>query len=188
MTWTEGKIARMLARSTFKDSLCVLPNCTWTGDEIDLLVVAPGLRIVDVEIKISRADLRADKHKGKWWHQPPGHWVPELHRCVRPDKQPSEWPQKVWKHYYALPADIWRDELRKDVQPVSGVLLIHEVPKRNDYHPDYRVECIKRAKPCRDAHVLSDAQVIAIARLASLRMWDAYAREERRERGEKVAA
>lgn len=171
MTWTEGKIARILARNTFKDNLCVLPNCTWTGHEIDLLVVANGRRIVDVEIKISRADLRADKHKSKWWHQPPTEWVPDLKRHVRPDKQLREWPHRVWKHYFAMPADIWREELRDDVQPVSGVLLIHDGRER--------VECIKRARPCRDAHVLSDAQVVAIARLASLRMWDAYARAER---------
>lgn len=70
MTWSEGKVARILARNTFKNALCVLPNSTWTGDEIDLLVVPPCLRVVDVEIKISRADLKADAKKGRWWRRP----------------------------------------------------------------------------------------------------------------------
>lgn len=183
--WTEGKIARILARNTFKADLCVLPNCTWTGHEVDLLVVANGRRIVDVEIKISRADLKADKHKEKWWR-----WLswdaqqslrvtlgraPERREC----RERREWPQKVWKHYYAMPAEIWRDALLADVQPMSGVLLLHGLPQSHGYQPDYRVECVKRARPCRDAHVLTDAEVIAVARLASLRMWDAYAAVER---------
>jgi hypothetical protein len=42
------------------------------------------------------------------------------------------------------------------------------------------VRCVKRAKPCKDVAVLTDEPVMRIARLASLRMWDAYKDAERR--------
>ncbi|KAG1254471.1 hypothetical protein G6F68_010834 [Rhizopus microsporus] len=36
-----------------------------------------------------------------------------------------EWPRQVWKHYYALPAEIWTDELLDCLgSPASGVLLL----------------------------------------------------------------
>jgi hypothetical protein len=172
--WNEGSIARVLARNTFDGMLCVLPNTTWTGCEIDLLVVGPGLRMIDVEIKITRADLRADKHKDKWWHYP--NWDRRIH-LERPARQPRAWPLRTWKHYYAMPAQLWNDEMHAEVQAISGVLLVHDSNRAGGKLG--RVECVKRAKPCRDAPVLSHSQVINLARLASVRMWDAYFKLER---------
>lgn len=169
--WSEGKCCAILARNTFANSLCVLPNCTWTGDEIDLLVVAPCLRIIDCEVKISRADLKADKDKTRWWHRP--FWD---YGKPEPVSTPVLYPKRVWKHYYAMPAEIWRDELLAHVQPVSGVLLIHDSKDGhglNGYSYG-RVDCVKRAKPNRDAEHLTAKHLQQIARLASLRMWDAY--------------
>lgn len=76
MTWSEHAIARALVRQTFnRKYLVVVPNCNWTGHECDLLVVTENLRIIDVEIKISRADLKADAKKEKWWHREHlGYW------------------------------------------------------------------------------------------------------------------
>lgn len=178
MKWSEGSIGRALARSTFKDELCVLPNCMWTGYEIDLLVVDQTRRIIDVEIKISRADLKADKEKSKWWHEPPGSWNLQTKRWDRPPKVARPWPPRVWKHYYAMPADIWKDDLLEHIQPVSGVLLVSEPVNKYDI---VKVKCLKRAKPCRDAQPIDDRAVIQIARLASLRMWDAYKASEQSE-------
>lgn len=169
MTWSEGRIAAALARQTFSGHLCCLPNCTWTGDEIDLLVVAPCLRVIDVEIKISRADLKADKDKDKWWRYPQGYWPRDKRDAMR---TPREWPRKVWKHYYAMPAEIWRDDLLDHVQPASGVLLLHP-PRHGDL---VRVQSVKRAQPNRDAVALDASAIMQLARLTSLRMWDAYKR------------
>src|SRR3954471_24999853 len=94
--WNEGNISAALARSTFDGHLCCLPNCTWTGDEIDLLVVSRDLRIIDVEVKISRADLKADIDKQKWWHDPA--WGAALRRPGETNTR-REWPRRVWKHY-----------------------------------------------------------------------------------------
>lgn len=170
--WSEGKIGRLLARQLFKSDLCILPNITWTGDEIDLLVVTRNLRLIDIEIKISRADLKADKNKSKWWREFRHKYDPLTHSWTCPDRVPQEYPTKVWKHYYAMPESIWRDDLRDHIQPISGVLVITDKGK---------VKCVKKSKPNRCADQISSEQVIALARLASLRMWDAYAKIEKLE-------
>lgn len=166
VSWSEGRIAGVLARQSFAGALCVLPNCTWTGDEIDLLVVTKALRIVDVEIKITRADLKADAQKQKWWDHP--RWI----RSQEPRPAPTrrEWPRRVWKHYYAMPAALWKPELCDAIAPVSGVLLLTQV------FDTLSVRCERRAKCNPQPRVLEPAEVIDIARLASLRMWDAYKR------------
>lgn len=172
MKWTEGNIGSALARQTFSGCLCAVPNCIWTGEECDLLVVTRDLRLIDVEVKISRADLKADKLKAKWWHTPQYVRSPASGKWEQPPKIAKPYPCSVWKHYYAMPEEIWRDDLLEHVQPVSGVLLL-SAPERRYGPPVVRVRCVKRAKPNRDAKVISAAQAVDIARLASLRMWDA---------------
>jgi hypothetical protein len=176
MKWTETGIARALAQQHFKRRyLCLVPNCNWTGSECDLLAVTENLRIIDVEIKISRADLKADAKKEKWWARR-WNWPftegGRQHGAPAPDMRLSH-PAKVWKHYYAMPADIWKDELLDTLgSPDSGVLLLFGDAAL------CRIQVIRRAKPAKNADVLTPAQAIDIARLASLRMWDSYARLE----------
>lgn len=200
MTWSEHAIARALVRQTFnRKYLVVVPNCNWTGHECDLLVVTENLRIIDVEIKISRADLKADAKKEKWWHREHlGYWptVSELrhnprmnelrlereYRRGRYKSTPKDWPRKVWKHYYALPKEIWTPDLVAALPSAkSGVLLLDREGYPRPVGQAMRVECIRRAQPNRDALPIGPAAAVDIARLASLRMWDAYARLEKRE-------
>lgn len=142
----------------------VVPNCNWTGSECDLLVVTRNLRIIDVEIKVSVQDLRADAYKDKWYHQ----WDYRLdgpwHNTDERRNRPRDWPAKVWKHYYVLPAQIWRPTLLPGLPRYSGVLLLG----------DADIRCERRSTPCRDARPISAANAVDIARLASLRMWNAY--------------
>lgn len=174
--WTEKNIAGALATHTNAFSrkyLCVIPNCSWTGNECDLLVVTENLRIIDVEIKISRSDLKADAKKYKWQHG----FDPELDggygNWGKHTPRKREWPNKVWKHYYAMPLEIWDDKLFESMPSTnSGVILMHQ--QHGKIYP-----MVKRiAKPCRDAEQISAANAIDIARLASLRMWDAYQKLE----------
>jgi hypothetical protein len=175
MRWTEHAIARAIALQTLARKCVVLvDNCNWTGHECDVLGVTTDLRIIDVEVKISRADLKADARKDKWWIQQWGHWLNG--KMVRPDPVARLHPPKVWKHYYALPADIWKPELL-DALPsrASGVLLLRE--PRDWREPAVVVECLRRATPNKDATRLKPEQVMDIARLANLRMWEAYHRQ-----------
>ncbi|MGO4398426.1 hypothetical protein [Achromobacter sp. PAB15] len=202
MTWSETSIARALARQTFnRKYLVVVPNCNWTGHECDLLVVTENLRIIDVEIKISRADLIADAKKEKWWHREYlGQWpsvtelrhspywndlmVERVDRRGRYKSTPKDWPTKVWKHYYALPKEIWHQDLFAALPSAqSGVLLLDRSGYPRPVGDAMRVDCVRRATPNRDALAISSAAAVDIARLASLRMWDAFARLEEKEAG-----
>lgn len=177
--WSEQLIARTLARQTFeKKNLVIVPNCTWTGNECDLLVVTPDLRIIDVEVKISRSDLKADAKKDKWFHswdwKVDGPWDGSYDNSK---KRPREWPRKVWKHYYAMPRALWDDALF-DALPSerSGVILLAE--QKHGGAP-LAATLVRRAAPCKDAERISAGDAIDIARLASLRMWETYERLER---------
>lgn len=183
--WSEYTIARAIALQTLARKCVVLvDNCSWTGYECDVLGVTTDLRIIDVEVKISRADLKADAKKDKWWHsQYVGlgerkevfNDAGRLIRIEQPhlyDKTARVHPPKVWKHYYALPFEIWKPELLESLpSTASGILLLRE--QRNSTTP-LAVHCERRAIPNKDATVLTPAQAIDIARLANLRMWEAY--------------
>ena len=169
--FTERKIAAWLCRYTFnRKHLVIVPNCSWTGNECDLLVVTPDLRVIDVEIKISRADLRADAGKDKWYHswdwKVDGPWMGRN----KSERRRTEWPRRVWKHYYCLPRAVWKPELLAGINAASGVLLIEE----NRSKDGLAIGCERRSRPCRDAQRISAEAAVDIARLASLRMWDAY--------------
>lgn len=175
MKWTENTIAGALARQFFeRKHLVLVPNCTWTGHECDLLVVCRDLRLIDVEIKISRADFKADAKKDKWWasyrRDPVRGYValnPSEHRA---------WPPKVWKHYYCMPAEIWTPDLLPFLgSQSSGVLLLSE-----GRDGQLAVKAEKRCMPNKDADRIAAGDAIDIARLASLRMWDALGKLEQK--------
>lgn len=171
MAWTEASIGAWLCRHTFQRKLLVVPNCYWTGDECDLLAVEPGLRLIDIEIKISRSDLKADRDKDKWWDRGFGSF--RNGKWESPPATAKQWPRRIWKHYYAMPADIWKPELLDAIPAASGVLLC-----RGEGRPAL-IESIRKAKPNKEAKAISAADAIDIARLAGLRMWDALTAVER---------
>lgn len=195
MKWTEGTIARAIALQTLARKCVVLVDrCSWTGHECDVLGVTTDLRIIDVEVKISRADLKADAKKEKWWHRTFAGYgerreiyneAGRLIRIEQPqlyDSKPLEHPRKVWKHYYALPKEIWKPELLEFLpSPASGVILFYE--QRNRVTP-LAVTVERRAMPNKEADRLTPAQVMDIARLQNLRMWEAY---QRRDAGKEAA-
>lgn len=169
LPWSEARIAKALVHSQlFQRKLLIVPRCHFAGAEADLLAVhTPSLRLIDVEIKISRADLLADPKKDKWWHR----WGWDMRTGDWANKRRLDWPPKVWKHYYALPADIWRrlkDDDKAKLPQASGVILLG---------PDNQGVLIawlaKRAGPNPKAPSIQAADVMDLARLAGLRMWDA---------------
>jgi len=164
--WSERTIGKALQHQVFNRSVCVVDNCIWTGFEADLLIVEQKLRIIDVEIKISRSDLKADFYKDKWIEYLPGSFGTPTE--LRPRKL---WPRDVWKHYYAVPEPIWTDELLPCLgSPNSGVLLLRETKDG-----EVRIRCHKRTVPNKAAKKLTASEVLHIARLATLRLWNTYA-------------
>lgn len=172
MKWTSRELARTLALHVFdRKHLVVVPECHWPGSECDLLVVRNDLRLVDVEIKISRADLKRDAAKDKWFEMP----VTWPRDSARP-KTPRAHPARIWKHYFAVPASVWADELYQHIPACSGVMMIRD-------HDDGPLMTIRRqARPNKDAKAVSAEDICDIARLQSLRMWDSYDEVDRHRR------
>lgn len=172
--WSEKLIGAALSKMFEGKFMMAIPTCGWTGHECDLLAVTRDMRIVDIEIKISRSDFRADAKKDKWYYTPneasditgiswQDYYLRKADRIRRP------WPQKVWKHYYCMPKSIWAESMADQAgSDKSGIILL-------DYVGGQVVaSMIRAAKPDRKAEVLAAEHVIDLARHASLRMWDAY--------------
>ena len=170
--WSEFEIARAIGRQVLqRRCLLLVDRCQWTGHEADVLGVTRNLRLIDIEIKISRGDLKADGRKDKWWHRGFGTMVDG--KWVRPAAVAKLWPHSIWKHYYALPADIWKPELIDCLpSPASGVITVSRTPE--NWKESVLTAVIRRAKPNPDAKPISSTAVLDIARLANLRMWDSY--------------
>lgn len=171
MIWDERLIATAISRQVLqRKCLLLVDNCQWTGSECDVLAVTRDLRIIDIEIKVTRADLKADAGKDKWWHRGFGNFVDG--KWVRPKPIAKKWPHRIWKHYYAMPESVWGDELLDCLaSPASGVILLHESRAAAG---QVIAKVVRRSKPDRDAKPIDAAAVLDIARLANLRMWDAY--------------
>ncbi|MNU33614.1 hypothetical protein D3C71_221770 [compost metagenome] len=169
--WTEATVGRAVVKSYFKGAVLAVPCCGWTGHEADMLVVTKDLRLIDAEVKISRADLRADAKKDKWWEHRPWSRRAEL-AGESSGRDARQWPPKVWKHYYVMPDAVWCEDLAACIPPASGVLLLRGCGP--DQHGG--ITELRRAQPNRDAERLKASDAVDIARLAGLRMWDALVR------------
>lgn len=182
--WTTREISRSLYWNTFSQRhLVVSPNCHATGYEADLLVVRHDLRLMDIEIKISRQDLKLDQHKDKWFKS----WDFEAHGWRQPSPEERErvsHPHLIWKHYYALPQEIWSDDLWSHIQPCSGVMLIRS---HSSVRPWLRI--LKQAKPNKDAGPIGIRELAKVANSLSFRMWRAVGElDEHRRKQEQISA
>lgn len=169
-------IGRGIAKAMFNNqALVMVPNCSWTGHECDVLVVTKDLRVIDVEIKASFADLKRDAGKAKWWR-----WV-----GWHAPKTALPWPNKVWKHWYVVSESVWRDgvALTAAASENSGFAVYADGSGAIDpgtRWPPSKLLVMRNPKPNKDASTLTPAQALDVARLASLRLWDEYARASAR--------
>lgn len=180
LNWTEKSIAAELALNHFKmRHLVTVPNCNWAGYEADLLVVTKALKVLDFEIKISRADFKADAKKGKWFERvDSGVDVPTVtydrmtgRRMRYMNRQminvPKLHPRNIWKHYYVMPEEIYNESLDDlAASPASGILLLCTSDGGR-----VRFREVRKAKANKEYQPITPAQTLDIARLASLRLW-----------------
>lgn len=173
MKWTAREIARSIAFQVFNHKhLIVCPNTYWPGNETDLLLVRTDLRLMDIEIKISRSDLKADAKKDKWFDCVP------MTRLFNAEaiRTPRTHPRRIWKHYYCLPESIWNDDLLSEIQPASGIIIMRD-------HRDHPGCYLKRqAKPAKDAERITTEELSDIARVQSRRMWESFDEVDRHRR------
>jgi len=178
MKWTAREICRQLYIQAFNGKhLVICPNTYWPGSETDLLIVRCDLRLMEVEVKISRADLKADKHKDKWFDRPLSWpWNTE-----RPTGTPRTHPRRIWKHYYCMPEKVWKEGLEGEVQPTSGIILMRDHPER----PGCWLH--RQAKPAKDAERITHEELADIARMQSHKMWDAFSEVDQARRRRELA-
>ena len=135
----------------------IVPNVYWgiSGlHECDLLVVSKAGYLTEIEIKVTRADLRADKKK---WH---GHESRRIKRL-----------------FFALP-----DYLEHCIDMVperAGIILV--TPNGVDVDPVWTPRCreIRSAQRNKAAGKITDTDRYKIARLGALRIWNLKRKLER---------
>lgn len=150
MTWTEAKIQDLLAETFNRRGCLCVPNCQAFGWESDLIRVTPRLYSAEYEVKISRADFRADSRGGnkRWRH------------ITLEDKHSKTAHAKITPNYfwYAAPQGVIP---LGEVPPFAGLVELIE--------PGY-FEIRKKAPQLhKEPLVLRD--VLYITRGAAIRYW-----------------
>lgn len=149
LTWTEAKIQNLLASAFNKTGLCV-PNCGVFGWEADLIRVTPRLLCAEYEVKISRADFRADsKSSVKRWRRitlENKHRLASYFKCT---------PNYFW---YAAPEGVIPVD---EVPPFAGLI---------EFVEPHRFETRKKA-PRLHKMPLDTRDVLYITRGCALRYW-----------------
>jgi hypothetical protein len=129
----------------------IVPNISWglTGmHECDMFIITKAGCAIEVEIKISKADLLADFKKG------------HNHK----DRQ-----NRITEFYYAMPESLW--EKCKDLIPEgAGVITCY---RWVDYKKRDRIDAHTKVKATRikNARKLTQEERYSVARLGTMRIW-----------------
>ena len=123
----------------------IVPNVSWGlgMHEVDLLVVSKGGYATEVEIKISRNDLKKD--------------------LIKHHKHDDE---RIKYLYFALPSS-----MKKDIEFVpeqAGILLLNNTDIN---FPAYSVTVLRSPQMRKKVVKLSEAEMYKLARLGTLRIW-----------------
>jgi len=125
----------------------IVPNASWGVGlhECDLLVVSSSGYLNEIEIKVTKADLKADQKKG---HQ---------HRS-----------DKIKYLWFAIPSSLYYGEGVVDLIPAhAGILVVtHE-----GVYDSWRVDVKREATANKAATPATPAEHYDIARLGALRIW-----------------
>lgn len=171
MKWTENTIAFRLIQHHFRGQmLSATQRCSHTGDEADLLLIDKKLRFIDVEIKTSRQDFKNDRKKHKWKGRKKEFYTEDdLGKTKRiVEWEIKDWPNKIYKHYFALPETVWSDDLLEFLpSDKCGIILLSE---------GGNIYVHKKAKTNSKAPKATIDDINNIARLTSLRYWNMYSK------------
>jgi hypothetical protein len=123
-----------------------VPNVSWglwraLGHETDLLCLSKSGCFHEVEIKISKSDLRADAKK--------------RHRLCNRE------PPAVRYRWFAVPSTLATVAL-SEVDARFGIVEIQD---------DGKAKVLRRPKPNRGARKPTDAEIVQFLRLGVMRMW-----------------
>lgn len=130
----------------------IVPNISWGLNihECDLFLVRPSGYCVEIEIKISIADLKKDATK-KHGHE--HKLIRELYFAI---------PEKMLKHIEHIPAR-------------AGIFIVksteYETPSGEKYI-NHHAYLYRKAKINVDARTIKDSEVSTLCRLTSIRLWN----------------
>ncbi len=132
----------------------IVPNVHWGMNmhECDLLIVSKADYVTECEIKISRADLRADRKK---WH---GHDGSIARRVIK-------------YLYFAVPEKL--EEAALEFAPErAGIIVVREKDNVPGVYP-YHQKCRRIREPTVNKHAskMPDHERYKVARLGALRIW-----------------
>lgn len=133
----------------------IVPNVSWGlnfGYELDMLIVSPTGYATEVEIKVTKSDLKADKNKR---HQ---------HDSIR-----------IQKLYFAVPA-ILKDDALEIIPQKAGLIIVKanqeiHLPRNRIYEIGITAEIVKSSIINKDAGKLCEKELIKLGHLAAMRIW-----------------
>ena len=153
------KIAEAVVRTVFPipRHLCV-PNVSWSllPYEADLICVTQSGYMIEVETKISMADLKRDRDKAKWRYR--------------------QFTELVSRFYYAVPSKLAdHPNFMDHVREGAGVIVVSRDPRWG------LVGSTKREATKTSARPLTKGEQFKLARVASFRVWSPQQRHRLRQ-------
>lgn len=137
------------SRFNYRRYFCAVPNISWglLPWEADLLLISKGGHLTEIEIKVSLSDWRCDAEKKKWRRSDERKWLRRF--------------------YYAVPLRLAERHADIVTAPGSGILAVDE---KN------QITVIREATPEKNAQRLSEAEMLKVARLGTMRFWSEVTR------------
>ena len=125
----------------------IVPNVYWGlnfGHEIDLLVVYKSGWAYEIEIKVSKADIKRDQKKGKWNGRTYG-------------------TDKIKCMFFAVPESL-KDFALEHIPAECGLITVAE----NEL---FDVNTCKSTTINKNARKLTDSEILKLAKLGCMRIW-----------------
>lgn len=129
----------------------IVPNVSWGFNihECDLLIVRKSGYAIEVEIKISKSDFKADFKK--------------IHKHIDIDN-------RICEFYYVLPQKIY-DNCKNLIPNNAGVIVCDEYVGNNTKKHIY-VKLIRKSKRIKGARKLTNDEQFKLLRLGNMRIWN----------------
>lgn len=129
----------------------IVPNVSWglgLRHECDMLVLDDKDRFTEIEIKVSKSDLKADFNKGH------GHYSGIITRLI-----------------YAVPTDLL-ETAKELVPPKCGIIEVLTIPpKDKTWLPVHRAQWIRRCRHRKPDRPVTDETIRKFMMLGCMRIW-----------------
>ncbi len=139
----------------------IVPNVHWGLNfrhELDMLVVSAAGWATEIEIKVTVADLRADRKKAH------GHLS-----------------NRIRLLYFAVPEALQQKALEL-IPERAGLIIVRPDLANYNYR---KTEVVKTPKPNKTARKLNDKELLKLGKLAAMRIWSLKATRYQRQRDHK---